>query len=101
MATPTAMTLEEAVKLGEYEPEFLSRYPEWSTLSRFVQFQKISQAIENRKRFLMQKWAEVINFMDENDDPKLREEAKKGIESQLAELRKDKEKLYWEYLKEG
>lgn len=94
------MSLEEAVRLGEYQPEFLSRYPEWNTLSHFVQFQKISQALENRKRFLMQKWAEVINFMDENDDPKLREEAKRGIEAQLADLRKDKEKLYWEYLKE-
>lgn len=92
------MTLQKAVELGEYNPDFLSTFPEWHTLSRHVQFQFIRQALDNRHRHLIVQWAEINNLLDFSKKPELKE-ALKNIEKQLNELEKDKEKLYLEYSK--
>lgn len=37
--TVTKLTLEKAVELGEYDPDYLANFPEWHTLSRHIQFE--------------------------------------------------------------
>lgn len=97
-AVSAKMTLQKAVDLGEYNPDFLATFPEWHTLSRHVQFQFIRQALDNRHRHLIVQWAEINNLLDFSKKPELKE-ALKNIEKQLNELEKDKEKLYFEYSK--
>lgn len=92
------MTLQKAVDLGEYNPDYLATFPEWHDLSRHVQFQFIRQALDNRRRQLIVQWAEVNNVLDFGEKPQLKE-ALKNIEKQLKELEKDREKLYIEYSK--
>ena len=94
--TSAKMTLQKAVELGEYNPEFLATFPEWHTLSRHAQFQFIRQALANRHRHLIVQWAEINNLLDFSKKPELKD-ALKNIEKQLNELEKDKEKLYLEY----
>lgn len=92
-------SLKEAINLGEYEPEILAQYPEWEKLSNYARFQLISQGLETRRKQLFKKWSEIINFIDDSDNPTLQEEAKGNIERQLKKLREDKERLYLEYSK--
>ncbi len=92
-------SLKEAIALGEYQPEVLSRYPEWERLSGHAQFELISQGLETRSRQLFKKWSEIVNFIDDSNNPNLQEEAKQNIERQLKKLREDKERLYLEYSK--
>jgi hypothetical protein len=92
------MTLDKAIELGEYNPEFLANYPEWHTFSRHIQFEYIRKAIENRNRQLISQWAEITNVLDFRLKPHLTE-ALRNIEKQLNELQTDKERLYVEYSK--
>lgn len=51
-----SMTFEKAVELGEYHPEYLAGFPVWHTLSRFMQFEFIVQALANRRKQLLRQW---------------------------------------------
>ena len=90
------MTLQKAIDLGEYKPEYLSTFPEWHTLSRHIQFQYIRTAIENRRGHLLTQYAELNNILDFRLKPHLAE-AMKNIEKQLREVEGDREKLFVEY----
>jgi hypothetical protein len=94
-ATPV-MTLQKAVELGEYDPKFLSGFPEWHTFSKHVKFQFIQQAISNRFKQLDMQYASIINVLDFSKKPHLKQSLK-NIEEQIQELRKDKEDLLEEY----
>ncbi len=90
------MTLQKAVDLGEYEPEYLATFPEWHTLSKHVQFQFIKQGLDNRRRQLWLQWAEVNNTPDFHLKPHLAV-AIKNIEKQIKKLDGDWERLFLEY----
>jgi len=92
------MTLEKAVELGEYDPKYLSIFPEWHTLSRHLQFQFIRRGLERRRQHLRVQWAEINNVLDFRLKPHLKE-ALLNIQKQLKELDKDEERLYLEYSK--
>jgi len=92
------MTLEKAVELGEYDPKYLSIFPEWHTLSRHLQFQFIRRGLERRRQHLRVQWAEINNVLDFRLKPHLKD-ALLNIEKQLKELDKDEERLYLEYSK--
>lgn len=94
----TDLKFEQAIEMGEYDPEFLGQFPQWSTYSRRVQFEFIRKALENRNRHLITQWAEITNMLDFRLKPHLRD-ALKNIEKQLKRLQEDKEKLYVEYSK--
>lgn len=90
------MTFQKAIDFGEYDPEFLSQFPEWHTFSRHIQFEYVRKAIKNRHRQLITQWAEITNVLDFRLKPHLND-ALRNIEKQLRELDKDKEKLFMEY----
>lgn len=90
------MTLQKAVDLGEYNPDYLAIFPEWHKLSRHVQFQYIRQGLDNRRKQLTVQWAEINNVIDFRLKPNLKI-ALKNIERQLKKLDRDLEKLYLEY----
>jgi hypothetical protein len=92
------MTLQKAIDLGEYDPSYLSTFPEWNTYSRHIQFEYIRKALENRNYHLIKQWAEINNMIDFRLKPEMAE-ALKNIEKQLKKLQSDKEKLYFEYSK--
>lgn len=89
------MTFEEAIRLGEYKPEILAQFPEWTALSRHAQWEYIAKAIANRKRQLMDKWAEVINFT--TCTPETKKQMADNIFAQIAKLEEEKERLYYQY----
>lgn len=95
----SSISLQDAIKLGEYKPEVLSGYPEWQRLSKYAQWELISQAVEHRRRQLMNKWAETDNFANFSNDPNLKQKTRENIQEQLRKLGEDKEKLYLEYSK--
>ncbi len=90
------MTLQKAVDLGEYEPEYLATFPEWHTLSQHVQFQFIRQGLDNRNRQLVVQWAEINNVLDFRLKPHLKE-ALDNIQRQIKKVDEDRERLYLEY----
>jgi len=92
------ITLKEAIELGEYDPDFLSTFPEWNTLSSHVQFQYLRKALDNRNRQLLVQWAEINNMLDFRLKPHLAV-ALKNIEKQMKKLDNDREKIYFEYSK--
>lgn len=92
------MTLQKAIDMGEYNPDYLGKFSEWGALSRHVQFQHIRTAIENRRKHLLTQWAEVSTILDFSKKPELAE-ALKNIEIQLREIEDDREKLFIEYSK--
>jgi hypothetical protein len=92
------MTLQKAIDLGEYDPNYLATFAEWHTLSRHIQFQYIRKALDNRHGHLITQWAEVNNMLDFSKKSQLT----KGLENimnQIKKLEKDREKLYLEYSK--
>lgn len=91
-----SMTFEKAIELGEYHPDYLSGFPVWHTLTRFMQFEFITQALVNRRKQLLRQWMEINRANDFRLKPHL-VEASKNIEKQLEVLREEKEKLYAEY----
>lgn len=94
-----SISLQDAVRLGEYDPARLAQYPEWAKLSHAGQFELISQGLENRRRSLYKKWQEIVNFINDAGDTNVREQAKLNIEAQMKELRAEKERLYLEWSK--
>ena len=92
------MTLQKAIDMGEYDPNYLATFPEWHTLSRHIQFQHIRTAVENRRHHLLQQWAEINNILDFSKKPELAD-ALKNIEKQLHEIEEDRERLFVEYSK--
>lgn len=58
------ITLQKAVELGEYKPEYLGKFPEWKLLSKHAQLQLIRQGIRNRKTQLMNQYASLFNVLD-------------------------------------
>lgn len=95
---PSAMTLQQAINMGEYNPEYLSTFPEWYQFSRHTQLQYIRMALENRRKQLLMQWAEINNILDFRMKPELHE-ALKNIEAQMKKLGKDRERLFVEYSK--
>lgn len=91
-----SLTFEKAIELGEYHPEYLAQFPVWHTLSRFMQFEFIVQALSNRRKQLLRQWMELNRANDFRLKPHLME-ASKNVEQQLEKLRIDKEKLYTKY----
>src|ERR1035437_5442582 len=92
----TKLTLEKAVELGEYDPDFLANFPEWHTLSRHIQFQYIRKALENRNRQLLGQYADLNNVLDLRNKPDVWK-AIRNVEKQLHQLLEVKEKLFSEY----
>lgn len=90
------MTLQKAIDMGEYDPDYLSTFSEWHTLSRHIQFQHIRTALENRRRHLITQWAETFNILDFSKKPELAV-ALKNIEKQLRVIEDDREKIFIEY----
>lgn len=82
--------------MGEYDPKFLSRFPEWHELPRHSQFQLIRQALDNRRKHLTVQWAEIVNILDFSKKPHL-QEALQNIQDQLDRLNEDRERLFTEY----
>ena len=93
--SPT-MTLQKAIDMGEYDPDFLATFPEWFSLSRHIQWEMIRQGLKNRTRHLRLHWAELANQPDFSQKPHL-VAAMKNIQRQLGELQHDEEKLQVEY----
>ena len=94
------MTFVEAIQMGEYQPQFLSQYPEWQTMSKHVQLEYISKAIDIRKRQLVKKWGEIINMMDENAIPEMKQKMVDQVFAQMKKLSEERERIYYEYLGE-
>ncbi len=94
--TASKMTLQKAVDMGEYNPDYLATFSEWHTLSSHIQFQYIRSAIENRRHHLLSQWAEVSNILDFSKKPEL-SEALKNIEKQLKLIESDREELFVKY----
>jgi len=92
------MTLQKAVDLGEYNPKYLSTFPEWYELSRHIQFQFIKTALENRRHQLLQQYGEISNVLDFRLKPELKETLN-NIHKQLRVLDNDFEKISMEYFK--
>lgn len=90
------MTLQKAIELGEYFPEFLANFPKWHSLSKHSQFQMIRQALDNRRHQLLTQWAEINNVIDFRLKPEM-SVALENIQKQLKKLEDDREKLYLEY----
>lgn len=95
-ATTGDLTLQKAIELGEYSPEFLGQFPEWHTLSRHIQFEYIRTALDNRNRHLIKQWAEIVNILNFSQKPHL-SKALSNIEEQLEKLKQDRENLYVEF----
>lgn len=95
-AVTNKLTLEKAVGLGEYDPNFLANFPEWHTLSRHLQFSYIRKALDNRQKQLLTQYAELNNVLDFSKKPEIHQ-AVKNMEKQLSNLLKEKERLYAEY----
>ncbi len=56
------MTLQKAVELGEYKPEVLSQYGDWSLLSKHGQLQFIRTGLRYHKGQLMTQYAALFNI---------------------------------------
>lgn len=92
------MTLQKAVDMGEYDPSFLANFAEWHSLTKFMQWRYVSEAIRNRKRFLLLQWAEINNALDFRLKPELNQ-ALKNIEKQQKDMAEKEEKLQLEFSK--
>lgn len=90
------LSFNEAIEMGEYNPEYLANFPEWHTFSKHTQLQYIRKAIDNRRRQLLTQWAEINNVLDFSLKPELTK-ALKSVEQQMKSLESDREKLYLEY----
>ena len=94
--TKHAISFEQAIELGEYDPEFLAQYSQWQTMSRHVQYQFIRQALENRHKQLRRQWADLCNQLDFRLKPHLKE-AQKKVELEMKKLNDEEERLLTEY----
>lgn len=94
----SVMTLQKAIDLGEYDPEYLATFPEWHTLTKHLQWQLLRKALKNRWTILAMNWAEVNNQPDFRLKPELKK-ALEGIQKQLDDLQIDEERLQIEFTK--
>ena len=92
----SSITLDKAIELGEYDEQYLSKFPEWKMLSPNIRWQLIRRAIKNKKRILRMTYAEIFNQLDFSKKPKL-SIALKNTEKELEKLSKDEEKLLLKY----
>ena len=92
------LTLDKAIELGEYDPNFLANFPEWHALSKHIQFQYIRRALDNRHKQLLTQYAELNNVLDLRNKPDVWK-AIKNVEEQLHKLLEEKERLFLEYSK--
>ncbi|MEI6690903.1 MAG: hypothetical protein WCL07_04105 [bacterium] len=90
------VTLKDAVEMGEYDPEYLSRFAEWHTLSKTMQWSFIEKALDNAERHLVQQWAVVNNVLDFRLKPEL-QIALRNIEAKRHKVLDDREKLLLKY----
>ena len=90
------MTLQQAINFGEYNPEYLANFAEWHTLTSHIQWQLVRKALDIRRRQLFTQYAELCSVLDLRDKPNVQESIK-HVEQQLAELSKDRERLYVEF----
>lgn len=90
------MTLQKAIDMGEYDPDFLATFPEWHQLTRHIQWEMIRQGIRNRRRQLRTNWADIQRQSDFLKKPHLAK-ALKNVEKQLDDLQADEERLLVEY----
>ena len=90
----SALTLQKAIDMGEYDPSYLSTFAEWHKISRHMQFEYIRKALDNRNYHLLKQWAEINNMIDFRLKPQMAE-ALKNIEKQMKKLDSDREKLYF------
>lgn len=90
------LTLEQAVKFGEYDPGYLASFPQWHELLKNIQFQYIKDVLDNRIKILRIRWAEVVNVLDFSKKPYL-QDALRNIEKQIKKVEEDRERLYLEY----
>ena len=92
----TYLTLAKAIEFGEYDPDYLTTFPDWNHLSRHSQFELIKQAIDNRSRQLQLQWAEINNVLNFSKKPYLTK-ALTNIQKQIKKLEVDREELFIEY----
>lgn len=90
------ITLQQAIDFGEYDPKALSNFAEWHTLSTHIQFQLVRKALEIRHKQLITQYAEINNVLDFSKKPHIHV-ALKNVERQIAELMKDRERLFVEF----
>jgi len=93
---PPKMTLQKAVDMGEYSPEYLSTFAEWHTLSPHMQLNYIKQGLDNRRVQLLAEWAELDRAIDYRLKPELKM-AQENIWKQIEKIEVDRERLYYEY----
>lgn len=91
-----ALSFQEAINMGEYKPDILSKYSEWEGLSPYSQLQYIKQGLDNRKKNLTLQMAELYNVLDFRMKPDLKD-AIKNIHDHLNKIEDDREKYYSEY----
>ena len=94
--TSPGLTLEKAIEMGEYDPEYLGQFPQWHQYSVHLQFELIKNGLANRRRQLLTQWMEIERANDFSKKSHL-QEASKSIMKQLDKLTKDKERLYTKY----
>lgn len=92
----SSITLQQAIDFGEYDPKFLANFTEWHTLSTHIQWQLIRKALDIRQRQLVTQYAELNNVLYFSKKPHIHE-ACKSVEKQLADLRRNRERLYTDY----
>lgn len=97
-STSLNMTLQKAIDLGEYDPKYLSTFPEWQGLSKHIRFQFIKTAIDNRRHQLVQQYAQINNVLDFSLKPELKVTLD-NIHRQIKSLDTDFERLSVEYFK--
>lgn len=90
------MTLQQAVDMGEYRPEYLANFAEWHKLSTYIQFQMIRRALEIRHRQLITQYAELNNVLDLRNKPHVKQ-AMKNVEKLLRRFEQDREDLFVKY----
>ncbi len=92
----SSITFDQAVDMGEYNPQYLSTFPKWQNLTKNLKWNYIRQAIKNRRRFLEVNYAETFNVIDFSKKPQL-QKVLNSIQSQLKQLQQDEEELRLEY----
>lgn len=90
------ISFKEALDMGKYQEEFLSKYPEWQNADKQIRAQFINRALKNRRIQLRLQWANLANQLDFSKKPHLAE-AQKKVEASLKELNEDEEKLLVKY----
>lgn len=96
VASTDDITLQKAVDMGEYKPDYLATFPQWHKMSRIMQWEMIRTGIKNRRKLLSVHWAEINNQFDFSTKPHLKV-ALNNIDNQLTKLREDEEKYQVEY----